>query len=151
MLKTKRFKWYIIFSIIAIVAFSFVLCISPYNELSKINNQQIESIGIAGENKGELTFIFPQEFHQEFTELLNEAKINMFPTYVGEHKGGGQGFVTRILFTDKSYVDFSYVSLKNKTCIYINGKWYRCDENTINKYKLINAECRNLFFIETNR
>ena len=151
MLKLRRLKYYKIIPIIVIFVFGIVFWRSPYGELGKIKNQQIESIGIAGENKGELTFIFPQEFHQEFTELLNEAKINMFPTYVGEHKGGGQGFVTRILFTDKSYVDFSYVSLKNKTCIYINGKWYRCDENTINKYKLINAECRNLFFIETNR
>ncbi len=146
MLKLKWFKWYTVIPIIVVFIFAFVLWVSPYGELSKIKNNQIESIGIAGENKGELTFIFPQEFHQDFAKMLNGAEINMFPTYVGEHKGGGPGFTTRILFTDKSYVDFSYVSLKNKTCIYINGKWYACDENTIKNFRPIMSECKNLIY-----
>ena len=104
------------------------------------------SVGFIVENEEDLFFVFPEEQAEKMIETLKNAEIKGFSiNKFKDYKGGGPVFVTRVIFKDDSSLDVSYQRANKKSFLIINGLYYYCDNQTIEKFSNIYYECKNLF------
>ncbi len=137
----------LIVSIAAIVIVVAVACLyyHPITALKKLDSKQVSSVVYVGEEE-KICYYYPENAAKELIDVLKNAKLKGFPTNEsGKYKGGGPMMPIAIIFEDNSRIKVSYMTANDKIYLIINGKWYTCDEKTVEKFKSIDRECYSKF------
>lgn len=145
MKSSKRNSLIISIFVIVLIAVVIGLYLYPVTALTKLDNNQVESVGFVG--KGEnIVYDYPEDAANELIEILRSAKLKGFPTKdYANVVGGGPMMITAIEFEDKSRITLSYRYAPDKEFLIINTKGYLCDIETLDKFREICTECYSAY------